>query len=517
MRIPLVLLLATACAGRDSGQDPEDGFIVDEGKADDFLSDTAREFVVEGRSTVTVESGMGLERAQQLVSLKHTSIAWFLNQYLVDKEHDETNHDYGGFSGMVKTGSYEDLAITDLGNGTWEFKFTQLIAAKDNLLQRLPVSNGRFSIEIGRPTNEELAEPEWYRNAPWSSWNPATVPAEQKETLELSIREERTSSDAWWDYDRLFADGELTVDVHFGWDYHADYHLKHSRAFYSWLRGRGFSSPVGSFDAYKRTSGPLTKTIKADGRNVRVKIRIFYGKPGTDTDPSTDAGGRVLEDDVRASLADRDVIVYSGHSGPFYGFAMANWRMTAEGDFDDSEMLNAQMPADRYQIVMAEGCDTYMIGQAFKDNVHKQGLNVDVITTTSFSDASTPLAVQDFVARLIELDTASRHRPRTLMALLVDLDENSWGTLYGVHGIDDDPKVHPYARLDNLCLPCTANTACGGVGNMCIGMGTSGRRCTAACTDDSGCGDGYRCKAVASSSTNTIYAKACAPVDNMCQ
>lgn len=42
------------------------------------------------------------------------------------------------------------------------------------------------------------------------------------------------------------------------------------------------------------------------------------------TDPDTDAGGKVLEDLARASLKTRDVVIYSGHSGPFYGFALAN-------------------------------------------------------------------------------------------------------------------------------------------------------------------------------------------------
>jgi hypothetical protein len=38
-----------------------------------------------------------------------------------------------------------------------------------------------------------------------------------------------------------------------------------------------------------------------------------------------------------------------------------------------------------------------------------------------------------------------------------------------------------------------------------------GKQCTAACTGDAGgCGTGYTCKAVASSSSSTIYGRACA-------
>ena len=44
---------------------------------------------------------------------------------------------------------------------------------------------------------------EWYRDAPWSSWDPSKVTAEQKETLRMTMREETTSADAWWDYERM--------------------------------------------------------------------------------------------------------------------------------------------------------------------------------------------------------------------------------------------------------------------------------------------------------------------------
>jgi hypothetical protein len=77
--------------------------------------------------------------------------------------------------------------------------------------------------------------------------------------------------------------------------------------------------------------------------------------------------------------------------------------------------------------------------------------------------------------------------------------------------------LHPYAREDRLCKKCSANADCGGVGNSCITVGTSGKRCAAACTDDSGCGEGYACKKVASSASSTIYASMCVPVTNRCQ
>lgn len=527
-KLSLLAAVFVACTAAPPlvSEEVEDGVAVEAGKEDNFLSQSAKEFVVTGRSTITVAENATDRDVQKLVSLKHIAIAWFLNQYLVDKEEDEANHAFGGFGAMVKTGSYKDLEIKKENPTTYSFKFAQLIAGRNDLLRRLPRNaQNRLVVEIGRPSNEEMAaletNNEWYRKAPWSAWDPAKVETAKKETMLLELAPETESNDAWWDYKRLFEDGKLDIDVYFGWDYHSDYHLKHSKSFYDWLlREKGFHSPVASFDRYTRTSGPLTRTLVANGANIQVEVRILYGKPGTETDPDTDAGGKVLEDEMRDSVKKRDVIVYSGHSGPFYGFALANWKKTNEGDFDDADMVVAEM-AKKYQIVLAEGCDTYMIGQAFLNNPAKHGANVDVVTTTSFSNASSPVTVESFFSRLLEIDSASRHRPRTLKSLLDALDgdatDGGFHTMYGIHGIDDNPKVHPYANLDRACQACSTNADCGGPGNSCISIGRSGKRCAAACTDDTGCPDGYACRKVASTSTSTIYSSMCVPANSSCR
>jgi hypothetical protein len=218
------------------------------------------------------------------------------------------------------------------------------------------------------------------------------------------------------------------------------------------------------------------------------------------------------------SLATRDVIVYSGHSGPLYGFALSNWDKTDEGDVDDTELAVTPLWSDHYQIVFAEGCNTYMLGSTLMKNPAKAGKDIDVITTTSFSVSYSP--VEDFIGRLLELDSQGRHRPRTMSQTLEDLDSYSVSepspTMYGIHGIDDDPKLHPYANPENSCQSCSSNSECGGVGNACITVGSSGKRCVAACTADSGCPTDYQCKAVASSSTSTIYGSYCVPASRSC-
>jgi hypothetical protein len=532
MRLPaatclaIALVAATGCSGADDElpEDAEDGMVVEDDKSDNFYSLKAKEFIVSGVGRITVEEGATDARVRKAIALEHTAITWFLNAYLVDKEtgaHGDANADYGGFSAMVKNGSYETFQITQRNATTYDFEFQQTIAGAKTLMRDLPLNaSSQFTIEIGKPTLEEMQrDAEWYRKAPWNAWNPANVPASQKESLTLTIKEDTKSSDGWWDYARLFEDGKLTIDAHFGYDYNPEAaHITDPKMLYSWLLARGFRSPVSSFDKLTRASGPLTKTLDADGKQVRVEIRLFYPKPGSANDPNTDAGGKVLEKDMFSSLASRDVIVYSGHSGPLYGFALANWDKTDEGDVDDVELAATPMWTGHYQIVFAEGCNTYMLGSTLMKNPSTTPADVDVITTTSFSVSYSP--VQDFVGRLLELDSQGRHRPRTMSQTIADLDTYSVGeaslSMYGIHGIDNNPKVHPYANLENSCKSCSSNSACGGVGNACVSVGTSGRRCVAACTSDSGCQTGYQCKQVASSSTSTIYGSYCVPQTRSC-
>ncbi|MCA9608887.1 MAG: hypothetical protein KC619_24955, partial [Myxococcales bacterium] len=349
------LVLAAALAGCAVAPtaDGDDGFVVPAGKEDDFISLSAAEFVVAGRATVTIEADLleadeatRMARVEELVGQEQIAIAWFLNQYLMDKHDGDGNEAYGGFSAMARANTYDALDIRDEGEGTYSFDFEQIVAGERNLVQALPTElvDGvpTFTLTIGTPTNAELGRletnHEWYRQSPWSEWNPDTVDASRKTDLTLTIRPETASEDAWFDYAALMEDGVLDIDVHFGWDYHAGYHTTHARALFGWLQVQGFAAPVESFEALDRDSGPFTRTITAGGREVTIEVRIFYGHEDGTTDPDTDAGGRILEDDMRASLMSRDVIMYSGHSGPFYGFALGNWRMTDEGDFDDSEM-----------------------------------------------------------------------------------------------------------------------------------------------------------------------------------
>ena len=102
-----------------------------------------------------------------------------------------------------------------------------------------------------------------------------------------------------------------------------------------------------------------------------------------------------------------------------------------------------------------------------------------------------------------------------MTATIADLDLYTEGeaqmSMYGIHGIDDNPKLVPFAATESFGKRCSTNADCGGPGNLCVGASGT-KTCTAACatTGESGCGTGYTCKLVASSASSTIYGRACA-------
>ncbi|MBN2722568.1 MAG: lamin tail domain-containing protein [Deltaproteobacteria bacterium] len=529
--LSVLISILASCNGSTATE--EENIIVPPGKADDFLSMTAQEYVLQGTSEVVLEDTYltateeeKLERAKELIQYKHVVVGWFLNVYLIDK-HDSANEEYGGFKSLVKNGAWEDLGIEKVNDLTYSFSFTQLIGGTNDLLTLIPSTMGAdgkryFELTMGKISNYDMSRLEtnyeWYRESPWSEFNPSTLSEDRLEKINLAIWPEERSNDAWPDYNALFEDGMVEIALHFGWDYHSSYHEKHSESVYNWLiNTMGFASPVATWAEYDRESGPLTKIIKANGKDVSVKVFIYYGKSGTETDPDTNAGGILLENDMRDSFENREVIIYSGHSGPLYGFALANWRKTLEGDLDDSEIPFITLPENKYQVVLAEGCDTYALGEAFMQNPAKEGNRfIDIITTTNSSNASVPTTVMDFIKSIVGTDYRGNHSPRLYSEILKDMDSNSYwfSTMYGVHGIDDNPHGYVWADPSLLCTSCSENSDCNSPGYQCSRLSGEEKVCTYQCTADDGCPEGYFCENSATS--GYITTKQCVPAGLSC-
>jgi hypothetical protein len=100
----------------------------------------------------------------------------------------------------------------------------------------------------------------------------------------------------------------------------------------------------------------------------------------------------------------------------------------------------------------------------------------------------------------------------------LDKDQGAYfNTMYGVHGVDANPRYDPMADRARLCDACTSTAACGADGNRCTRISSSQRVCTFACTDDSGCPTGYACRQIASSTTSTIVTRQCVPRSLSCR
>ena len=500
--------------------------VVPHGKEDNFLAVSAREYLLEGRSTIVIEeadAGLSdkkkLEKAQRLIPFKQVAIAWFLNAFVAPKDKKDPNSKYGGFNALAKNATYDELEIEQVDELTFSFAVRQELGGPHDLLDHLPVMHDAtgamsFDLLVGLISNEDMqnlgAGDEWFRKKPWEHFDPQNVVTEMMETVRLTITPQPRSLDAWPDYARLFEDGKVTIGVHFGWDYHDASHVKESKLLYGWLDKQGYTSPVSSYEQLEHNSGPFRRTITSAGKNVKVEISMFWGKPGANTDPDTDKGGKNLKKDLIKSLETREIVVYSGHSGPFWGFSMGNWKKTEEGELDDNEITTLDLP-DFYQVVLAEGCETYAMGSAFYNNPAKSDrTNLDIITTTTYSTAGDADPVKDFLTAMVGTWDDDSHAASTYGELMRDLDWNAWDTaMYGVHGIDDNPHLHPYAQPEHFCETCTWDQDCGDGANFCVKLGTDGQFCTAECTGDDGCPDGYTCAAVARK--QTITGRACVP------
>ncbi|MBS2012517.1 MAG: hypothetical protein JST00_06510 [Deltaproteobacteria bacterium] len=530
-------LAASACAaGDEPGGDPDDVLVDDLS----FFSNVAREFTVTGESSVEVESSydgrtpaIRRARAMELVKLKNMQIAWFLGALLVEKDKTDKNNKYGGYGGLVGFGSEPEADVREEGGRRWRFKYRVTVAGIKELISKLPGENAgegskTFRLAMGRLSNEEMAKiqfgDEWYEQAPWKAFDPSKVPADRLEYIDLRIAPAPRSEDAYLAHDRLFEDGVLTVAVHFGYDYYTRFDTTGSRQLYNILtKDRGFTSPAAQYKEYLRSSGPLTKTITSNGHPIQVRLWIYHpGNAPQDIpgpDPNTDDGGKQLEADMRASLREKEVVIFSGHSGPTYAFALANWKKTAEGDLDDTEIPGLTLPST-YQIVMADGCDTYALGAAFWQNPAKADRkNLNVITTTSFSNAGyvdSTLRMVDAVTNV----TGGKFVAQTLSQLTRGFDRDQgedFKTMYGVHGVDANPKYDPLAKRSSLCKPCRANDECGGDGNRCTRLSSRQAACTYGCAADSGCPDGYACTPIGSVSAQTVKTRQCVPISKRCE
>ena len=134
---------------------------------------------------------------------------------------------------------------------------------------------------------------------------------------------------------------------------------------------------------------------------------------------------------------------------------------------------------------------------------------------------TTPFAVgyqmlYQFVYWLTLTNDDGAHFPLSWKAILRGVNTRSFKTVhYGVHGVANNPQLNPHRSESIACTPCSADNECGAGGNLCLGY-PMGNACGVACTNDSACGDGYRCARLVEDPKLFYIPKQCVRRDYVC-
>lgn len=319
---------------------------------------------------------------------------------------------------------------------------------------------------------------------------PATLGGEAQK-LQVFITPIERSRNAYPKYLELFADG-LDIAVHVGGDHNEPpKDIDHARSIYDDLVAAGFRSPVARFEDLKLDSGPLTSAIKVKGAEVPVRVRIVH------VDMSTPETRQLLVAAYKESAKSADVVIYDGHagrsldySGVVVAYKPARVAIPAS-TFKDIEST------DKQQVYLFNGCETYT---GYADELYKNPKrnpeNTDVITTGNYS-AIQPKANQviAFIHSFID-GRGGAWLPRSWDSVLSRMNavgERSWVHVYGVHGIDENPKLSPLADASKVGARCTQDADCGAADSRCLQVSSSRKVCGAACADTKGCPSGTKC------------------------
>lgn len=309
--------------------------------------------------------------------------------------------------------------------------------------------------------------------------------------LQVFLKPIERSLNAYPKYLELFEDG-LDIGVHVGGDHHEPpQDINHARSVYDDLVASGFKSPVAKFEDLKIDSGPLTSSIKVKGNDVAVRVKLFH------VDMSTPETRQLVIDAYKASMKNADVIIYDGHAGrrlDYSGVVLAYKPARASVTANEHATIET---TTKQQVYLFNGCETYT-GYADKvyENPNRTPENTDIITTGNFS-AIQPKAnqVNAFIHSLIDQKSGA-WIPRSWDSVLGRMNtvgERSWVHIYGVHGLDDNPKVSPLADVSKIGLACTRDSECGAADSKCITVTAAKKVCGVACADDGGCPSGTKC------------------------
>lgn len=470
------------------------------GKADDYYSDVAAEFEIRGELPVDVPEDATESDRHEAARQRVDAFVVYLTTFLTNKiEGFFTNLDYGGYAAMVRNQSAETVELVEDSSGL-RVRFTVDVAGPKDLPSAIGTSFDLLMPEgagtEGRASQAAVRsfDPEAYTGA--------------LERVPCTLEAIPAARNGYPEYEAFFEDGIFDITMFQGHDYNEERtDLVESFVYLAGLLLNGFSdAEIDYLDAPDETvqravravlresapheyqvmvdqiarlhagSGPFVKTMLADGREVRVEVRIFHSEMfRTDR-----AGQRAL---ALSELVNRDVFFYNGHAGPWYGFYLD---AAGEAEVRETEFASIDF-SDRQQLFIANGCQTY---SQYADMMYAHPLkdesNLDVITTVNYSVGQ---GSDMLVLTLTQTDFEGRHVAWSYDDLIRAFNENQVNAdrnvFYGVSGIDQNPKLHPYANLERVGAPCATTSDCGDPnGNVCDGT------CAAIAVGAEACPDG---------------------------
>jgi hypothetical protein len=327
----------------------------------------------------------------------------------------------------------------------------------------------------------------------------------------LEWSEAAETADAYPRYAEMFEDGVLDIAIHVGGDHYSPRNdLNESQAIYDELLALGMRSPVSSFADLRLDSAPFEGSLAVAGKQVVVRATLVHA----DMAPDDKLDDLVTKFKARAKEA--DVVVYRGHAGTQldYSGVVVHYEPRVAIPASDFDWLD--LPR-KYQLFVFDGCETYT-GYADKllENTAKDETNADIITSVNYGSGLVRAeSVRALLHALLDktgtTTTNARWVPRSWDAVLKrvnDQQRGPWTSIYGVHGLADNPRLSMLADASKIGTSCRLNADCGGTDSLCVAT-QSGRVCGAACTDDSACPTATKCTAVNSRTLGPI--KQCLP------
>lgn len=514
----LALLFVAACVSTDDGDDDaqspenaetEDGPHampdLDFGKADNFIGTNAREFMLIGEFSTDIpeeyhEADDDDEKeeilfdavSERLTNIGH-SVERHINDVVSDHNQELSDEQQEFFTYFRSDSTTRTDAEVEGESVNYEFEMEFVgsirlmsIIAPDDAVRRT------FEVPIYS-----------------SRWGGSVV-----EEMEIEIQGS-PSRDAFPSYDALFENGYLDIAIHFGGDYNTE---RLDIETVEWtvgalLEDNWHHESVTEFEELRIDSGPFTRELVVEGQRLEVRISLFHAEMKEDVVDDEAVGHQGLRDAVKHSMEHADIFVYSGHAGTDAGFILD---YSPRYSISASEFADMKM-SDDYQIYVMDGCNTYRTYvRDLMANPSRNFENTDIMTTVHTTPFSAGYhVIWQLMYWFTFTDNQGNHFPLSWQTMIRGLNQDFPDVHYGVHGVDDAPKLNPHAGDDYMCRPCSSDAQCGAGGNYCFGF-EDGGGCGVACTTDTACGTGFRCARIFDIDDQFYMPKQCVPVSNSC-